>query len=837
MNHRLALVVTNSDYERLDVPESHALPHEAKALAEVLQEPDIGGYAVNMSFNQPLSSVISMITRIFDECEEDTVLLLYLGCIVLEDNEGKVYFATTDTQHSDYYASALSLGFLNDMSHRCRSRQQVFILNCSPMEVKSDEAADIKKSLGAEYVGDGVTILAHFSRYKSQIIEKEDMIDSNSLFAQYLVEGLQTGEADIDGDGDILTEELFQYINKRFQLDTPDLERPTLFLPTGVSSKTVIAHSRRQTNEEQEKRPLAEEKSEAEPEAIRYEIAIRALADRPSDIDLLRFSDYADALADFIKNENTNKPLTIAIDAPWGMGKTTLMRMIKKRLGQQEVKTKKRDFCPTVWFNAWKYDQEESLWAALVLEILAEARKRLSIWERCWFWLSLNWKRFDRGRLMRRMVKSLACILGLCLLGAIALVIAALLGLVTKVPALQITKAVGVLGVLTALYTFGKEVHNRIKASFDLSISEYVHAPNYEERIGFLVEFEKDFKRVINVITDEGKWPLVVFIDDLDRCAPPKPVEIIEALNILLDAEHCVFVIGMDAETVAGSIEAKYEALKKYLGNASDPGGLTLGQRFLEKIVQINFRIPKAESTTVASFVEANLGQLVYDQLEAEPKATEKELEKAIAEAEKLIKAEQRDGRSLDDAAQAVQASKPSIPKDIIGKAQKEVFAKSFDDSEEVRKAIDNVIHYLGLNPRKLKRFINHFRLQTLIASRRGLLETKAIELDLLAKWVVIATRWPVLVQGMIAEESFVKSLKEEYQIQDEIPELEKKSISTRDDYELRIEKSRLDTLVADSRIRKLLSAGDLFQLLIQMSDADIKNLPRYLYLAQTTTS
>jgi hypothetical protein len=62
-------------------------------------------------------------------------------------------------------------------------------------------------------------------------------------------------------------------------------------------------------------------------------IATRALADTPNEkLDLLDFSDYADALSAFISSERTEKPLTVGIDAAWGMGKTQLMRMVKERL-------------------------------------------------------------------------------------------------------------------------------------------------------------------------------------------------------------------------------------------------------------------------------------------------------------------------------------------------------------------------------------------------------------------------------------------------------------------------------------------------------------------------
>jgi KAP family P-loop domain len=108
------------------------------------------------------------------------------------------------------------------------------------------------------------------------------------------------------------------------------------------------------------------------PPRERIDIAALALADQWSAEDLLGFSDYATALADLIEDARTIKPLTIGIDAPWGMGKTTLMHMIDSRLKEDRPHAPP---LPTVWFNAWTYDKDEALWAALALEILRKVRE------------------------------------------------------------------------------------------------------------------------------------------------------------------------------------------------------------------------------------------------------------------------------------------------------------------------------------------------------------------------------------------------------------------------------------------------------------------------------
>ena len=571
----------------------------------------------------------------------------------------------------------------------------------------------------------------------------------------------------------------------------------------------------------------AEKSPPVEPERFeRIEIATRALADAPSEVDLLGFSDYAEALADFIKNEKTKKPLTIGIDASWGMGKTTLMLMIRHQLMEQGDKIEGRRSLPTVWFNAWKYDQEESLWAALALEILAQIRRQFNWWQRAKLWLRLNYKRLDQPLLLRSLLKLLAYVIAIYLLGAVAFGIAALwlgTGFLGKY-----IGTIGILGFIAALYAAGKEVYDSIAGPFDLKLAQYVREPSYKERIGFLAQFDEDFKRVVDVVTEGGKWPLVVFIDDLDRCAPPKPAEIIEAINILLDAKHCVFVIGMDAQAVAGSIEAKYKDLREYLDDADDPGGLTLGQCFLEKIIQINFRIPRADPQAVVSFIDAHL-DAAKGELPPRPFREER------IEAEQLIEAEQRAGKSLDEAVQVVQAFRPDISREVVAEARQEVFAKSFDDSEGVRRAIHEAAPYLGLNPRKIKRFINFFRLQALIANRRGLLETGVIRLDLLAKWVIIAMRWPDVIEATMTDRSFSISLKKAHKTREKLRQIQSGLRPASIDEQPEVIETELNVLLADPRKKRLVNASDLIDLLEEMTDADIGVAPCYLYLAQIT--
>jgi hypothetical protein len=557
------------------------------------------------------------------------------------------------------------------------------------------------------------------------------------------------------------------------------------------------------------------------PSRERIDIAARALADKWSAEDHLGFSDYATALADLIEDARTKKPLTISIDAPWGMGKTTLMHMIESRLKEDRPNAPP---LPTVWFNAWTYDKDEALWAALALEILRQVREEVGPLKRLALWLALNRERLNWRLLFLRFLRSLLLVLLVLLVAG-----AAIAGLratnvqITPEEAWRYVGLIGGLGVVATLYnTIGKDLYRRLTSPFRLKIADYVEEPNYEEKVGYLPQFQKDFKRVIHVVTANGARPLVIFIDDLDRAAPPKPVEIFEAINMLLDSEHCAFVFGMDSQAVAKSIEAKFKDL---VGDSAHADGSepSLGRRFLEKIVQIPFVVPRADQGVFRTFISKNLeagegdGTVAADREE-------------VVQAEKMIIEEsQRQGSSLDEAAEVVR-SKSDVATEAVDQAKVEIRAKSFGDSEEVRQAVAEAASYLEYNPRRVKRFINLFKLQALIANRRGLVDDGTVRFDHLAKWVIISTRWPTIVEGVLSDPDFINRLLEARENYDRMQAIEVPE--DRDNFK----RARLDPVLADTRIARLYRADEPLRLLntLDPSDADISS---YLYLTRVTSS
>src|SRR5262249_45288167 len=97
------------------------------------------------------------------------------------------------------------------------------------------------------------------------------------------------------------------------------------------------------------------------------------LADQPlegnfAQQDRFGFKDYADALAAILDHEKTATPFTMAINAPWGAGKTTLAKMIEEQLVQRP---KDRGQAPHIvcWFNAWMHDDAPNLATAFICQV------------------------------------------------------------------------------------------------------------------------------------------------------------------------------------------------------------------------------------------------------------------------------------------------------------------------------------------------------------------------------------------------------------------------------------------------------------------------------------
>ncbi|KGJ99231.1 KAP family P-loop NTPase fold protein [Pseudoalteromonas sp. ND6B] len=75
--------------------------------------------------------------------------------------------------------------------------------------------------------------------------------------------------------------------------------------------------------------------------------------------DELNRLESAEVLTQFVLS--TKDPMVVCLDAPWGQGKTTFLRMWEQHLKDNEV--------PTIYFNAWENDFTDDALVSIIGEI------------------------------------------------------------------------------------------------------------------------------------------------------------------------------------------------------------------------------------------------------------------------------------------------------------------------------------------------------------------------------------------------------------------------------------------------------------------------------------
>jgi Uncharacterized protein containing caspase domain len=240
--NRLALIIANSKYEDSDISQLISPALDANDLAEVLEDPSIGDFKMKILMDEPKHKIEEEIDAFFLEGKLEDLLLLYISCHGIKDKDGHLYFATSNTKRKLLKSTAISDRFIDSVMHSSRSRQQVLFLDCCysgafarGLTVKADKNIDI----GERFKAEGRVVLT--SSNSMQYSFEGDKIKGDgvgSIFTSTIVNGLKTGKADTNKDGNIFVVELYEYVLSEFGQNP--LQEPMMF-SYGVPVTILIA--------------------------------------------------------------------------------------------------------------------------------------------------------------------------------------------------------------------------------------------------------------------------------------------------------------------------------------------------------------------------------------------------------------------------------------------------------------------------------------------------------------------------------------------------------------------------------------------------------------------
>ncbi|CAN5864147.1 hypothetical protein BH20ACT6_BH20ACT6_05360 [soil metagenome] len=231
---RLALVVAT---DRYDDPTLHGLAApaaDADALVEVLGDPDRGGFDVDVLHNATSWVVAEHVETLLGDRHRSDLVLLHFSCHGLKDEAGELFLAASNTRPTLLASTAVDSSLVNRLMRRSRAQRIVLLLDCcygGAFERGAVSRADDDVHVGDQFAqgslggGRGRVVITASSAME-YALEGADLTAGGrpapSLFTGALVEGLRSGEADRDQDGQIGLDELYEYVYDRVQEQTPN---------------------------------------------------------------------------------------------------------------------------------------------------------------------------------------------------------------------------------------------------------------------------------------------------------------------------------------------------------------------------------------------------------------------------------------------------------------------------------------------------------------------------------------------------------------------------------------------------------------------------------------
>ncbi|MGI5185067.1 caspase, EACC1-associated type [Dactylosporangium sp. CA-152071] len=252
---RIALLVANDRYEHVTLPPLAAPTAEAAELAEVLADDTLGGFDVDLLCNATSQAVYERLDQLFtDDAAADLVLVHFAGH-GLRSEDGELHLAVPNTQPALLASTSVDAGRVFRLMRRSRAGSVVLLLDCcfggafaKGVIPHSGQEVDVRSSFAAPELSGGrghVVVTAasatEFAYELGNLVTPGS--PPSSLFTRALIDGILTGDADLDQDGRIDLDELYEFVERRVVAAYPDQHPNRWYF--GSRGKIYVAHSTR----------------------------------------------------------------------------------------------------------------------------------------------------------------------------------------------------------------------------------------------------------------------------------------------------------------------------------------------------------------------------------------------------------------------------------------------------------------------------------------------------------------------------------------------------------------------------------------------------------------
>ena len=224
---KYALIIGNNKYDDPKLAQLKTPAADSQALAKILGDQTIGSFdEVTPLINKTETQARRAISTFLANKKPDDLILLYFSGHGVLDDRGRLYLALRDTQVNLLKATSIPSSFVADEMDSCRSKRQILILDCchSGAFARGTKGTVQKAITETTFEGSGfgrvVLTASDSTQYAlegDQIIKQTEL----SLFTHFLLDGLKSGEADMNNDGQVSLDEWYDYTYTRVISETP----------------------------------------------------------------------------------------------------------------------------------------------------------------------------------------------------------------------------------------------------------------------------------------------------------------------------------------------------------------------------------------------------------------------------------------------------------------------------------------------------------------------------------------------------------------------------------------------------------------------------------------
>ncbi len=254
----------------------------------------------------------------------------------------------------------------------------------------------------------------------------------------------------------------------------------------------------------------------------------------------------------------TDSAVTVGVYGPWGSGKSTLLSMISQFFC--------KDGAIVVSINAWKWDGAKNLHSFMTDQLLESLSG------------AFRWK--------ARLIRALLFVRRHFRWFVIALSVLSALVILSHFVDFSQLSFDHLLGKGSIFALIGASTVVALAKPIASLVEKLLIRPKTPPEPGVALSQAFRYLMLAKQIGDTAQRPIIFVFDDLDRCDPDRVMKFVGSIQTLTLA-GAINIIGCDDRIISSAIYKQYQDIADLSGE-----GREFGTRFLEKIVQVHFRMP-----------------------------------------------------------------------------------------------------------------------------------------------------------------------------------------------------------------------------------------------------